>query len=77
MCDKEHLNFQKMLHSLATRVPVIIVKRAEEMYPSLKGSWVSFLCLCAEERVFLSCLLDLHAQKTKYSSFTIFSNLQK
>jgi hypothetical protein len=33
--------------------------------------------LCAEERVFLSCSLDLHAQSTKYSSFSIFSNLQK
>jgi hypothetical protein len=53
MCDKEPLNLQKMLHSLATRVPAIIVKRAEEMYPSLKESLVSFLCLCAEERVFI------------------------
>jgi hypothetical protein len=35
------LRLKKILHSLATRVPKIILQRVEEVYPALKESLVS------------------------------------
>jgi hypothetical protein len=40
-----------MLQSLATRVPKIILKRVEEIFPSLKESLLSF-CACVQRRGF-------------------------
>ena len=34
---------QKILHSLATRVPRIVLRRAEDIYPALNTSLVSYL----------------------------------
>jgi hypothetical protein len=41
MSDEHNLRFKKILHSLATRVPKIILQRVEEVYPALKESLVS------------------------------------
>jgi hypothetical protein len=41
MCDEQVLNLKEILHSLATRVPKIILQRVEEIFPSLKESVVS------------------------------------
>jgi hypothetical protein len=65
MCDEQ------ILQSLATRVPKIILQRVEEIFPPLKESLVSVLCLC-DQKIFLSsCKFiilkvfswDLHAQR--------------
>jgi hypothetical protein len=34
---------RKILHSLATRVPRIVLRRAEDIYPALNTSLVSYL----------------------------------
>jgi hypothetical protein len=44
MCEEQDLNWKKILHSLATRVPKIIIQRAEEIFPSLKENLVSIVC---------------------------------
>jgi len=40
------LRLQKILHSLATRVPKIVLHRAEDIFPALNTSLVSSLWLC-------------------------------
>jgi hypothetical protein len=45
MCDKQVLSLKKSLHSLPARVPKIVVPRVDEMFPALKESMVSVLCL--------------------------------
>jgi len=37
---------QKILHSLATRVPKVVLQRAEDIFPALNTSMVSNLWLC-------------------------------
>jgi hypothetical protein len=43
MCDKRVLKLQKILQSLATRVPKIILQRIDETTPAQKESVVSVL----------------------------------
>jgi hypothetical protein len=57
--------FAKCLHSLATRVPRIVLQRAEEIFPSVKEIMVSVLCLYAQKRVLLPSPV-LMAKETKY-----------
>jgi hypothetical protein len=52
--DKQVSGLQKILHSLAARVPRILLQRAEETFPAVRGSIVSVLCLCAQARILLS-----------------------
>ena len=40
---------QKILHSLATRVPKIVLHRAEDIFPALNTSLVSILWLCLQQ----------------------------
>ena len=40
---------QKILHSLATRVPVVVLHRAEDIFPALSTSLVSILWLCLQQ----------------------------
>jgi hypothetical protein len=44
MYEEQDLNLKKILHSLATRVPKIIIQRVEEIFPSLKENLASILC---------------------------------
>jgi hypothetical protein len=37
---------QKILHSLATRVPKVVLLRAEDIFPALHTSLVSNMWLC-------------------------------
>ena len=37
---------QKILHSLATRVPKVVLHRAEDIFPALNKNLVSSLWLC-------------------------------
>jgi len=37
---------QKILHSLATRVPVVVLHRAEDIFPALNNGLVSILWFC-------------------------------
>jgi hypothetical protein len=43
MCDKVGLDMLQIEHSLARRVPKIMVQRVEEIFPSLKEGTVSIL----------------------------------
>jgi hypothetical protein len=65
---------QRMLQPLATRVPKVTLKRVDAIFPSLKDTLVSFLCLCVEAKV-LSCALHLRGCKSKYFLFPTFSVL--
>ena len=40
---------QKILHSLATRVPKVVLHRAEDIFPALNTSLVSILWLCLQQ----------------------------
>lgn len=54
MSDEQVLDLQKNLHSVSTRVPKIIVRRVEEMFPSLKEGLVSTMCLFVKKQILLS-----------------------
>jgi hypothetical protein len=53
----------KTLQSMATRVPKIILQRAEEMYPALKEGMVSYLCLC-RRKDFITLVARFRWQKS-------------
>jgi hypothetical protein len=42
MCEEQDVGLQSILLSLATRVPRIMLQRAEEMFPAVRESMVSF-----------------------------------
>jgi hypothetical protein len=50
MCEEETEGLQTILRSLAARVPRIMLHRAEEMFPAVRESMVSVLCLCAQKK---------------------------
>jgi hypothetical protein len=43
-----------ILHSLATGMPRNLLQRAEEIFPAVRESMVSVLCLYAQTRILLS-----------------------
>jgi hypothetical protein len=45
MCDKEVVKSHEMLQTLGTRMPKVLVQRAEEIFPFLKKNMVSVLCM--------------------------------
>jgi hypothetical protein len=45
MCDMEIYKLREILQSLETRIPKIMLWRAEEVFPALKESLVSVLCI--------------------------------
>jgi hypothetical protein len=45
MCDKDILNLPEIVQSLAKRRSMILLRRAEEIFPALKQSMVSDLCV--------------------------------
>jgi hypothetical protein len=51
MCDERVVDLQSVLQSFARRIPRIILQRAEEMFPALRESLVSVLCMCAQKRM--------------------------
>jgi hypothetical protein len=55
MCDEQVLDLQKIMQSVAARVPKIIVQRAEEIFPSLKEGSVSILCLRMKKQILIPC----------------------
>lgn len=67
MCDKQVSGLQKILHSSVTRVPRIMVRRAEEIFPSVRESMVS-VCACVHREEFYYCLRQsvFLAKETKY-----------
>jgi hypothetical protein len=46
MSDEHLVRLRKISHSLATRVPKIILQRVEEVYPAVKESLVSVVYFC-------------------------------
>jgi hypothetical protein len=67
MCEGRAVVFQSILQSLATRVPKIILQRAEEMFPALRENMVSVLCSCGQKRIFLSSSVNSDSQRHKVS----------
>jgi hypothetical protein len=53
------------LHSPSTRVPRIVLQRLEEVFPAVRETMVSVLCLFAQEGIFLSSSLDLQVQRNQ------------
>jgi hypothetical protein len=45
MCVKEVVKLREDLQVLATRMPKVLVQRAEEIFPALKENMVSVLCM--------------------------------
>jgi hypothetical protein len=66
MCDKQVSGLQMILHFPVTRVPRIMLRRAEEMFPSLRENMVS-VCGCVHREEFY-CLHQsvLLAKESKY-----------
>jgi hypothetical protein len=50
MCDEHVYNLQSVQQPIGEKVPKVVLRRVEEIFPSLKESSVSFLCLCAEAK---------------------------
>jgi hypothetical protein len=73
MCDVRILNWQKIQHSLATRVPKIVLHRVEEIIPSLTESVVSILCLCVQKIILLSDAQDLCVKRKYFFYFIPYS----
>jgi phage-related holin len=45
MCDKEVVKLHENAQSFQTKMPKILVQRAEEIFPALKENMVSVLCM--------------------------------
>jgi hypothetical protein len=56
-----------MMEHLAERQPRIVLHRVEKIFPALKESLVSVLCINAQEIDLLSCSLYLQSRKVKLS----------
>jgi hypothetical protein len=59
MCDKQVSGLQKILHSSVTGVPRIMLRRAEEIFPSVRESMVVVVCtvlLAKETKCFMMSL---------------------
>jgi hypothetical protein len=52
-------------YSPLTRVPRIVLQRAEDVFPAVRETMVSVLCLFAQEGIFFSLSLDLKAQRNQ------------
>jgi hypothetical protein len=63
MCEEQNTNLQMVLHSLARRVPKIILQRVEEIYPTLNERLVSVLCLCVQKRMLSPYSLHSHGHR--------------
>jgi hypothetical protein len=51
-----------IIYSLATRVPGILLHRGE-VFPALRETMVSVVCLLTWERIFLSSSLEVQDQR--------------
>jgi hypothetical protein len=50
MCDKDSLSLHNILQSVPRREPKIMLQRAENIFPALKNSLVSFFVfMCIEQ----------------------------
>jgi hypothetical protein len=65
MSEERLGRLQRILHSLATRVPRVLLQRVEEMFPSLRETMVSVLCLFAQDRVFSFSSEDIQVQSNQ------------
>jgi hypothetical protein len=76
MCEEKVLGLKRILRSLAARVPRIAPQRDEEMFPALKESMVSALCMCAQKRISLSMSIILAKEtNTLWQTCVTFHNL--
>jgi len=53
---------------LPTRLPIIVLQRAEEQNCAVREIMVSAMCLCADERIMSSYFEDLYGRKSKMFS---------
>jgi hypothetical protein len=72
MCDEGVSGLQTILHSPVTRVPRIMLRRAEEIFPSVTESVVS-VCVCVHREEFYYCLHQsvLLGKEIKYFMMSI------
>jgi len=65
MSDEQSVSSQSSIHCLPTWLPIIILRRAEEQLPAVRGVMVGAVCLCAD-RIIISCILgSCMPQRTK------------
>jgi hypothetical protein len=53
------------MESLATRVPIIVLQRVEEIFPAVREGMVSAVCMCAQESFLSIYSLGPLGQKNK------------
>jgi hypothetical protein len=62
MCDDKVSSLQKTVQSVATKVPKIVIQRAEEIFPALKEIMVSLMRFRPQKIILRSFCLILHLQ---------------
>lgn len=69
MCNKQVSGLQKILHSPVTGVPRIMLRRAEEIFPSVRESMVSVV-VCIEKNSVIS-QFSWQKEKIFYDEFVL------
>ena len=65
MSDEDNVNSQSSMQCLPTRLPIIILRSAEEQLSAVREVMVGTVCLCADKRITLSVLEIYMAQGIK------------
>ena len=65
MSNEDIVSSQSSMECLPTRLPIIILQRAEEQLPSVREVMVGAVCLCANKIIILSILGICIAQRIK------------
>jgi hypothetical protein len=63
MCAERVANLKKILQHLAERQPKIVLHGVEKIFPPLKESFVSVLCMNVRETVLLLCSLYMQTKE--------------
>jgi hypothetical protein len=73
-CEEGVGRLQRILHSLETRVPRIVLQRVEEIFPAVKERIVSELCMCQLEDFVIICQFSWRNKLDILSSSWVFAS---
>jgi hypothetical protein len=59
MCAEPSVSLRRTLHSLATKIPVVILQRVEERFPDLRERLVSAVCMHRGDIYCLVCWISI------------------
>jgi len=68
MSDVHIVSLQSSTQFLPTRLPIILLERVEEQFPSVREIIVNAMCLCAYRRVISSYSEEFYIAKQKVFS---------